>query len=405
MQLTKIKNTLSVAAAVSVAAMGVVGVTRLFAEDANAGAVTNITLAGDGITATNSAEADTALGGTTDFSVSFDLATALVSDGQQISITLNGMDVTGSDLVVADLTLEDSGGAETIEAAPGTPDNGAHEVTITNGVDGNSDPVILITLDSSAGPVAPNFAAGTAVLTVTTDGNLESSTVNASYSISVTTSLDAGIALFYVGNDNDVVVTALVEPTLSFNIRTADDSADTNICDLGTLTSAGAPNIDGDGADAHECEYSLAIATNSASGFSATIHADQQMTGPGSATIAAVADVAAAFTAGTAEYGIVEVVAADSGFTSGTTYDTALTVGSDAGFDYSVDVAPIPIGAGSAATILSNTAAVDYAAGTASLPSGATQDVSIVVHGAAVPPAQAAGVYTQTVTYYVTASF
>lgn len=62
--------------------------------------------------------------------------------------------------------------------------------------------------------------------------------IDGSYSVNL--SDDNGsysTAIYYVGNDNDVFVLANVSPSLSFNIRTLEDDADSNICSFGSMTA------------------------------------------------------------------------------------------------------------------------------------------------------------------------
>lgn len=79
-----------------------------------------------------------------------------------------------------------------------------------------------------------------------------------SVSFVVTSSVgDYGAALQYVGDDNDVTVTATVQPILAFNIRNEFDTDDTNVCPLGILTVA----------TIEECAYRLKVTTNLENGY------------------------------------------------------------------------------------------------------------------------------------------
>ena len=80
--------------------------------------------------------------------------------------------------------------------------------------------------------------------------------------------------IYTLDGDNDVVVCSQVLPTLSFNIRDLGDTTDTNVCALGALTTATTPNTDGTDDGVGECGYSLAVGTNSSSGFQVQINAD-----------------------------------------------------------------------------------------------------------------------------------
>ena len=97
-----------------------------------------------------------------------------------------------------------------------------------------------------------------------------------------------GAALYHATPDgNEMNILANIAPTLSFNIVDVDDGGDLNICNLGTVsTSTALPDSDGSVGDG-ECGYGLAIGTNSASGFTATIKAASGLTS-GTATMANV---------------------------------------------------------------------------------------------------------------------
>jgi DNA-binding beta-propeller fold protein YncE len=64
--------------------------------------------------------------------------------------------------------------------------------------------------------------------------NVTSPAAEGSYSVRLTDDNgNFGSALYYVGADGNVFVIANVAPSLSFNIRTLDDTADTNVCNFG----------------------------------------------------------------------------------------------------------------------------------------------------------------------------
>lgn len=77
--------------------------------------------------------------------------------------------------------------------------------------------------------------------------NVTSPATQGSYSIGLSDDNGSyGATMYYVGGDNSMFVIANVSPTLSFNIRTADDAADTNTCALGTMsTIPGADTVEG----------------------------------------------------------------------------------------------------------------------------------------------------------------
>lgn len=205
-----------------------------------------------------------------------------------------------------------------------------------------------------------------------------------SYSVAIVTSTgDFGAALVHYDDNNDILVTATVGPTLSFNIRNLADSADTNACDLGNVTTTTTVNLNATDDGVGECGYSLAIGTNSASGFQATIDADAALAS-GSFTMTDLADNAA-FVAGTESYGLANVTAPG-----------AITENVTAGFTFQTDSSPVPV---TPANFISATAPFVYTAGV-----DAT-DVTTVMHGLTVGSATETGAYVQLVTYRVTANF
>ena len=135
-----------------------------------------------------------------------------------------------------------------------------------------------------------------------------------------------GAALYYVGGDvvscggnnytldgdNDVVVCSQVLPTLSFNIRDLGDTTDTNVCALGALTTATTPNTDGTDDGVGECGYSLAVGTNSSSGFQVQINAGTTLDTAGGDTIADAAEDDS-IAAGVEAYGLVHITSAQTG--------------------------------------------------------------------------------------------
>lgn len=212
------------------------------------------------------------------------------------------------------------------------------------------------------------------------------------YSISIFSSnpVDFGSALFYANGGNQVSVTASVPATLSFSIRNSADSATTNSCSLGTLSTSATST----------CSYRLRIQTNAASGFAATIKANQDLA-TGSATITQVTNDTPA-TAGTEAYGIGTLTGATAGGRNGSTgaFDQPVTEGGGAGAattTFSTDPSPVPTT--TAVTIISYTGGFSVS----STPS--LTGTSLVTHSATISGGTPAGNYTQTVTYLVTATY
>lgn len=211
--------------------------------------------------------------------------------------------------------------------------------------------------------------------------NFQVDTVAGIYSIAVydDNDNDYGAALIYVGDDNDVTVTAQVQPTLSFAIRNSADTSDTNACDLGVL----------DTASVNTCLYRLKPATNAASGYTVQINSDGDLRISGSGDVADALDIDpvtenSTVGAGTEDYGIA--------FNGGAATGGAITESGD----FNDDDTPIPI---SSATNLytsngpNNPGATD------------TTNTALVTHRAAMDNDTETGNYSQTVTYYASATF
>lgn len=94
---------------------------------------------------------------------------------------------------------------------------------------------------------------------------------NYSWAVSDTNDSDTGPALVYVGDDNDVLVTATVPATLSLRIKEAASTLDTNVCELGVLNPA----------SVNSCAYRIAAGTNNAGGLEVYVIADNQLNNVG----------------------------------------------------------------------------------------------------------------------------
>lgn len=348
-------------------------------------AISAMSMTGTGITA-NSSTISTGITPT----INYTPGVALVTDGDTIEITLNGTAVvSGQTLEVADLTL--TGCTEnTLEAAPGTGDNGAHEVTITNGASTNTNPVILITLDSSAGPTAPDCDTSAKTLAIDL-GQLESSGTAGNYVININTTEESGAFFYYVGDENDVQIEAVVEPVLTFNIVTSSDTTTNqpnvgggavgpNLCDLGNLSSAGVQT----------CDYRLFVATNAASGYTVNIETDGSLR-KGTDFIDNVSE-GSTVTGGTEGYGIA--------LNAGASTEGGVTI-TEAG-DFSDDDTPTASGLSSGinTTLYSSDGPNDPDPGVHD-----ATNTALVTHRAEASAATAAGTYVQLVTYTVSASY
>jgi hypothetical protein len=351
-----------------------------------------------------------------DVTVNFTTATALDSNNQTITITLNGLVIpAGEALTVADLTF--SGGA--LEDSPGTDDNGIHEVVITNGAATNADPVIKITLDNAAGPVAPSLAAGAYTLVIdntSTNAQLETSATAANSAIHVVTSLEAGSGFFYIGDENDVQVQAVVNPVLTFVITDPTDGVTSlgnvnggtvgpNLCDLGELSTTAIA----------ECSYRLTIGSNASNGYYVNVETDGDFDIDGTSNILANIANGGQFAAGTEAYGITLDVGATSSAAAVTACDISGAPSGDCNNlntngDYSAgNYAADPVATtGNHVEFGTGTNKVMYDADGPNDPITAGDplvDTALIVHRAAVDTSTAAGTYTQLVTYTVTPSF
>jgi sugar lactone lactonase YvrE len=262
------------------------------------------------------------------------------------SLNLTTVNVEGQDYWVVD-GLTGTGGlgyswtAAQLTLSPDTDDlNGVQEVTLSYGSELGfvSGDRVQLTFENSAGFVLANTCT-----TPTTDadgnstpdgsatiigGDIYEYTFNANVGTSSTLSFcvvvtspatvgnysiyltddngNFGNALYYVGGDNEIVVSANVAPSLSFNIRTLADDADTNVCNFGTVSSSTPiPNYNDSADIASECGYSLAVGTNAANGFQTQIIADGPLNGTGGS----IADLSngGVFAAGVESYGFANI--------------------------------------------------------------------------------------------------
>lgn len=244
--------------------------------------------------------------------------------------------------------------------------------------------------------VVTSTSAFTASTTLYLPFTLSASSTNYAFSFLTTSSTsstvptDFGASLLYANGGNQVTVSASVPSSLSFAIRNSADSADTNSCALGTLSTGAIAT----------CSYRLRIATNAAGGFQSRIQANQDFANSQhTATFTNIGDNGT-FTAGTEAYGIQVLTGATSGVRNGVTgqFSDAVTEdSSSAGFTFGTDASPVP----TSTPLLFVTAGSPMVAATA--PSLVT--TSLVTHAAAINGGTPAGSYSQIVTYTVTASF
>lgn len=176
----------------------------------------------------------------------------------------------------------------------------------------------------------------------------------------------------------------LVYPTISLNIRTLDDSSDTNVCDLQNVSDTTVVNLDLVDNGVGECAFGVATATNSINGMQVTI--DSSATGlyNGSHSMAYV-DNDGTFNMGTEEYGI-----------ANTTTATGMTANNTAGYTYQTNTSPIPT---TPNNFTSSTSFVNYAAGI-----DAT-DLTRLMLGLTVSLTTPTGSYSDTITFNAIGSF
>ena len=247
------------------------------------------------------------------------------------------------------------------------------------GATGTTDSVVsgantIVTFTVTTAPIA----IGT--INITIAGLTTTATATNSAWEVYTSAGDYGAAFQYIGQANVVNVRARVPLLLSFVIRNAADTANTNICDMGdlSLTAIGF------------CEYRLKVATNAKSGYTINVNTSGNFTNGSDVFANALAGATGTnIVAGTETYGALITKGAITGATGTTTLATAYNAGATNFVNYANTTAAALITANKpnapAVTDLVNT--------------------SLVRHEAAINANTPAGLYTQTVTYTVAPSF
>lgn len=197
-----------------------------------------------------------------------------------------------------------------------------------------------------------------------------------------TSTNDYGGNFQYVGQANVVNVRAVVPISLSFVIRNTGDTADTNTCDMGDLSTVAVGT----------CSYRLKVGGNPTNGFTISVATSGVFTnGTYNFSDAAIGSGGSGGTnivAGTERYG---ALITKGSITNGT---TTLAAVYDAGLTNSVsyvNAAPATL--------------VTYSGPNNPGVSGDTTNTVLVAHNAGISSNTAAGLYTQTVTYTVNPSF
>ena len=320
-------------------------------------------------------------------SVSDGSGTADAGNGAQTEITTSwttsGFYTTGTRLTI---TVAPAATTTLIECA--TPDYtfaSTGDLTKVTSSWSNTDAVYDFTQNvgtSTAGSVCVSFG-----MTTTTPTNY-SIAILATTGTSSFTTTDFGAALYYVLGGNQVLVSATVPATLAFSIRNSGDTANTAVCQLGTLSISAVAS----------CTYRLRIATNAANGFVTTILADKDFSTATFATMTNINDNGS-FAAGTEAYGISALTAATEGGRQSTSTDfTEPIVESNfATTTFDTDASTVPTS--TTGIIIS----FPRSFRTGAAPS--TTTTSAITHSAAIGGGTPTGNYTQTVTYRVTGSF
>lgn len=261
-----------------------------------------------------------------------------------VEFTDGDADQSGTDIACTQTGATFSGGA--FAAASATVPM-LYSINVASGGDTSA---VSCTLGSGAAD-GPNLPA-------TADG----------YSIAVVTNADSGAGIGYVGNANDVTVSATALPNLTLTIDGADGSICTTTsgvtsCNLGVVTTAAV----------NSGNYDVNVGTNATSGATMKIAEDGDLRN-GADTIDDVAEEGAV-SAGAEEYGI--AVTSDASWT-------------EAG-NFTDDDTPIPAGPANVAST--------------SGPIASTGDDVTITHKVAVSSTTKALTYTHIVTWTATANF
>lgn len=216
--------------------------------------------------------------------------------------------------------------------------------------------------------------------TVTIAGLTTSATPSNSAWEVYTSTGDYGANFQYIGQANVVNVRARVPLILSFAIRNAADTADTNLCDMGDLTIAAIGN----------CEYRLKVATNAKSGYTINVQTSGDFTNGTDVFANALAGTTGtAMAAGTETYGALIT----KGSVTGAGGTTTLASAYNAGLTNYVNYANVATAALMTSNKPNSPASTDLV------------NTTLVRHQAAINANTPAGLYTQTVTYTIAPSF
>ena len=190
---------------------------------------------------------------TANITLSFVPATVM-ANGSTITVKWLSDYTGGASLTNPDITVTKTGDANFTSASSGSFTSTGFVITLTTAGSLNTTNAFSIVIGGVNKLTSPASA-----------GN---------YLFSIFTSVsDYGGVLQYVGNANQVLVTAFVPTVLTFAIRTSDDTADLppgsgsgpRACNMGTLVIDTTPA----GPATNACQYRLRIGTNAGGGFTA----------------------------------------------------------------------------------------------------------------------------------------
>lgn len=366
------KNTGSLQLILSILVIVLWPLAGIYTNTVRAGGISSMTWTGTGITSSASA-VSTPITPT----LGFTLANAISSSDvleitfvPQAGVSDNGVTLTAN-LASADITP--GGGCSGTVTLAGSP--------ISSGTDNPTLSITGLTCTTAASTLA--FAASR-FSTDTNAGNV---------TISITTQQDQGSIMYYIGNANQVTITATVDPILTLAIRNSADSADQapglasgpRTCNMGALNINTTPS----GPSTNACQYRLRFSTNASSGltlsYSSTSASSGLLAKDASTTIPNQPSGSSGDTlASNNGYGV--QISTPAGLTRGATF------GSTASNFYTI-------------TSTSSTTMFTSSAPFAPAASPDTSGTVLVTHGARIDNTQAVGNYSHTVTYTIAGSF
>jgi hypothetical protein len=318
--------------------LSILGSALGMARPVNAASITTLAVA-----LTNETAAASGVGAT----VTFTPATA-ITNGTILEITYDTAFTGGGSLADADVTVT---GTNITSSAESNFAAGYFRSTLTTS--GSVTTQVTITIDATPGLTNP--AAGNYSWSVTANIGAAGTTY------------DYGAGLAYVGNENDVNVTAVVPPVVDLELYQAGVDtllSNPNACDLGVLSLA----------QVKTCAYDVATGTNNAAGVTVYVTSDALINDGNGNDLNSVAD--GTVTAGAEEYGIRITEAGAGEYTASGTF----------GSQYNA----VP----TSATEFATTATTGSGTG-----SGNTAERMEVTHAASMATDTVVGSYSHTVTY------